>query len=75
MCEICNCRLKSINRSDLNYHVRQSIMFSKKIFYDALVKEKVYSTRVRAGTGNINTQTGRVSSAALDQTYGEVFLT
>lgn len=27
-------------------------MFSKKIFYDALVKEKVYSTRVRAGTGN-----------------------
>ena len=52
MCEICNCRLKSINRSDLNYQVRQSIMFSKKIFYDALVKEKVYSTRVRAGTGN-----------------------
>lgn len=50
-------------------------MFSKKIFYDALVKEKVYSTSVRAVTGNINTQTGRVSSAALDQTYGEVFLT
>ena len=75
MCEICNCRLKSINRSDLDYHVRQSIMFSKKIFYDALVKEKVYSTSVRAVTGNINTQTGRVSSAALDQTYGVVFLT
>ena len=75
MCEICNCRLRSVNRSDLNYHVRYSIMFSEKIFYDALVKEKVYSTCVHAVIGNINTQTGRVSSAALEQKYGEVFLT
>ena len=74
MYEIFNCRLKSINRSDLNYHVKYSITFSEKIFYDALVKEKVYSTSVRAVIGNINRQTGRVSSAALEQKYGEVFL-